>query len=401
MTAVLGDLSQCVSCIHFRPWWTGGQESTCSAYHGGIPDALWLNAVDHRGPADGDNGVRWESDEPYLEWALPADADEPDRSLPAGFDRAGVVDDHGHLHLPKGLHGGQFGKTSGGAKKAAKPKETPDTVVARLHAVVDGQGPTGDDILKGRSTADLRTIAKAAGLKLDPKTPRDELLHHIVRRTVDDRLDAEDAQHLQPVLKLSPAGTVKAAAGAVFDPNGDGTLELRDDPGWSEAEKRRHVADLRAYRDTEFEAVNGLARGNLEPALEAHRDIAQRSLDGLGQIFDHSPLSDDVDVWRGISNGRRLFGDRLDGNLIGFEWRELAPTSTSANESIARRFTTDGEGVLLRLTRVPKGTGAIYLSGREAELLLQGGLHLRVSDDHGNVDTERGIYRLLDVEVLT
>ncbi len=50
----------CVTCIHHRgAMWQGGH---CEAFPGGIPPAILRNDVDHRKPAEDDNGVQWSQD---------------------------------------------------------------------------------------------------------------------------------------------------------------------------------------------------------------------------------------------------------------------------------------------------------------------------------------------------
>jgi hypothetical protein len=74
---MLGPLSQCSTCTRMRSWIeTGQRTSSCEAFPGGIPDAVWTNTLDHRQPVPGDHGLRWESDgQPFPGWALPETAD--------------------------------------------------------------------------------------------------------------------------------------------------------------------------------------------------------------------------------------------------------------------------------------------------------------------------------------
>lgn len=150
----------------------------------------------------------------------------------------------------------------------------------------------------------------------------------------------------------------------------------------------------REYVSSFYYAINGqLRRGDLAGS-------AAREIEAIDAVMDRAALARDVAVWRGIADAERLFGPRLAADLTGFEWRELAYTSTSASRLVAQDFTYQSGQVLMRLL-VPSGTGAMRLSGmgagEQAELLLRRGLHLRVVADRG-ISPEG--YRLLDVEVL-
>lgn len=48
--------TQCVYCRHR----TSGPDQVCAAFPGGIPDAILTNRADHRGPIEGDHGIRFE-----------------------------------------------------------------------------------------------------------------------------------------------------------------------------------------------------------------------------------------------------------------------------------------------------------------------------------------------------
>jgi hypothetical protein len=60
--------SQCFSCAHRDPERT----TTCAAFPGGIPDAMLLDAGDHRKQRPGDRGIRF--------------ARAPGPAVPAGFE---------------------------------------------------------------------------------------------------------------------------------------------------------------------------------------------------------------------------------------------------------------------------------------------------------------------------
>lgn len=82
------DPAQCLTCRHFRSPLDGAPERTCAAFPKGIPYDIWWNQADHRKPAKGDNGVRWESFDgaEFPEWAM-AGATGLGRALSARWPR--------------------------------------------------------------------------------------------------------------------------------------------------------------------------------------------------------------------------------------------------------------------------------------------------------------------------
>lgn len=157
----------------------------------------------------------------------------------------------------------------------------------------------------------------------------------------------------------------------------------------------RQRAALREYQSSFFEAINGqLRRGDVSER------VAQ-TVATLDQAMGVSRITRDIQVWRGVTNAERMFGDALGRDMTGLTWRELAYTSTSAAERFARDFGIKGLGsapVLMRIV-VPKGTSALRLGtlNDQAEVLLERGKTFRVTADRGI--SPQG-YRLLDIEVL-
>ncbi len=114
----------------------------------------------------------------------------------------------------------------------------------------------------------------------------------------------------------------------------------------------------------------------------------------IGQIdaaMEASRTRSDIGVWRGLRDGSLMFGNRLDADLTGMEWREDAYLSTTADGDISTGFALGTNvnrpapnPVLMHLL-VPAGTGAVEASDEryEAEILLERGLTLRIVADRG------------------
>lgn len=165
---------------------------------------------------------------------------------------------------------------------------------------------------------------------------------------------------------------------------------------------RKQRDALKTYESAWFVVINGfLRRAGIVEDKEDER--TQRDIERIDSAMDKSVLPQDVQTWRGLSSAAKLFGDRLEGNLEGFEWQELAYSSTSALEKVADDFMVPRPGqreVKMRVL-VRGGTKGVVISlgglGGQAEILLERGTHWRVVKDRG-VHPTKG-YRLIDVEV--
>lgn len=167
-------------------------------------------------------------------------------------------------------------------------------------------------------------------------------------------------------------------------------------------------AALDGYSSDAQEINDQIRTGKLTPEHEA----TVGEIDG---VMHRSKLDHDIEVWRGVTDGRSIFGgDDLPGDLTGREWTEKAFVSTSADRRVSEAFGgmfngKTGPPVLMRVLG-REGTGAITLSswgsgnplfGGQAEVLLERGLSFRVVADHGVIDHPMlpGGHRTIDVEM--
>ncbi|MFF5228442.1 phage minor capsid protein [Dactylosporangium sp. NPDC000521] len=139
--------------------------------------------------------------------------------------------------------------------------------------------------------------------------------------------------------------------------------------------------------------------GGVDPFdLRAGNTDARNLID---RLMRSSILPEPIQVWRGINQPRLLFGDRVDGSLVGVTASDPSVMSTSTARSVATRYATSSdtgtggvpEPIVMRFTAQP-GVGAVSLGDDDREILLQRGARLTVTADR----RERGM-RILDVLV--
>jgi hypothetical protein len=242
---------------------------------------------------------------------------------------------------------------------------------------------------------------------------RDELAREIAKAAAaDHEIQTKVDAHLETLTPL-PARTQPTKPGAVrqgkFDnpavPARAGTNDspIRwaegQDPGWDEARTKRARSALRAYGRASFE-INESLRGQPVADPIFPREQTRAHIEAIDDLMAASRTTAPMEQWRGLRDARGMFGDRLDGDLTGAEWREDAFVSTSSDMRVSQYFATFGQGGMLMRIQVPAGTGAAQVKDvrGEAEALLQRGLKLRIVADHG---WQPGWgYRLVDVEVV-
>lgn len=206
------------------------------------------------------------------------------------------------------------------------------------------------------------------------------------------------AKKAAAVISQAKSGRAVLDAGQ-FDLSG-----TRRVPGVSDAEMRA----VNEYSDDAQRINSQIRRGTMSTRVA-------RTVRQLDRLMSRSRVEEDVEVWRGSATATDIFGERVAGDLTGFEWTEDAFVSTSADRRIAAQFAGmfgDRDRPVLMRVVAPSGTGALTLSGWEegglglggasqAEVLLERGLRFRVLADR-SVD-EPGIpgkTRVLDVEVV-
>lgn len=236
--------------------------------------------------------------------------------------------------------------------------------------------------------------------------------------TGQDALDAVPAEYL-----AEPGGHFGTYSGELTGPPGMGSQQA-----------------LAEYEGPEYQTTNQHLRGGYREGY-VPEGVPERVVE-IDKTMAVSRSTSDVVVERGVANGDQMFGsdtwhgdvvdwddfdhgtDRWEAgerpNLTGAKWQEKAYVSTSAQAGTADAFVErqvrfqretshvglQGEPVVMRIS-VPAGTGAVQL-GRmgevgpkgpttSAEILLERGLTMQVTADHG---VDEGGIRRLDVEVV-
>ena len=192
--------------------------------------------------------------------------------------------------------------------------------------------------------------------------------------------------------RLAPGVTGQAALDAV--PHGTQSADLTSDERGS----------LHAYTQPQhFLTINGSLRGEILHGAAPAGPVSDRHIANLDHVMQKSRTTENIEVWRGLQGGAdKVFGaNRLAGNMKGLEWHEKGFMSTTVRKTAAQEFTQSSGAVLMRVT-APKGTGAAKLAYHvrdgEGEVVLERGLKLRVTADHG-IDPGWG-HCVLDVEVV-
>lgn len=145
------------------------------------------------------------------------------------------------------------------------------------------------------------------------------------------------------------------------------------------------------------EYVDDVRQGNL--SNEDRADFA-----AVMRVFDHSRLTEDVILMRGVSNPKRTFGEARFGDLTGYEWTDPGLVSTSAYYHGAQEYMHEKRPIVLEI-HAPAGTPAIHLflphprtgvHDDEKEVVLPPGLRYRVT---GDTESGWGV-RIVSVEVV-
>jgi hypothetical protein len=162
------------------------------------------------------------------------------------------------------------------------------------------------------------------------------------------------------------------------------------------------TAALNRYNSHEFVFFNNFLRERRTAEDDFDRETVQ-VINDIDSVMANSKLTKDVTVHRGIRRSRRLFGDSLNGDLTGFEWKELGYSSTTAKESVIEDFAVNigapQGGTVKMKVNVKKGLSAVQLSGMngQAELMLGHDVNWKITKDHG-IDPVSG-HRVLEAEV--
>lgn len=162
-----------------------------------------------------------------------------------------------------------------------------------------------------------------------------------------------------------------AAPVRVVRDHAKGTMTLAGVP---DSQQRDLLLGVLAYSGGTYDDINSFLRGH---GMRGDRAKAEANIGKLRTAMSHSPLQHDVVTYRGLQDGRAVFGDAWNGDLTGHRYREPAFSSTATHRRVVDDFINnrDPAPVEMRLF-VPAGTHAMNLSSDggehidEAELLL-------------------------------
>ncbi|RGC68430.1 Phage minor capsid protein 2 [Micromonospora sp. MW-13] len=182
-----------------------------------------------------------------------------------------------------------------------------------------------------------------------------------------------------PMATVAPPGSLVTGQAALDA----APINVRSDAAYTQlsADERDAVYQ---YRGSLYANLNGALRresGRLPDGFGFHalRDAVRQ----LDRALKKSRLTADVVLHRGIADPLAVFGPAAARPLpVGTRWTEHAYVSSTASRAVAEEF---AKGAAILTIRVPRGTGALQLSGAEyeSELLLGRGLTLRVASDTG------------------
>lgn len=282
------------------------------------------------------------------------------------------------------------------------PASVDDQVRSAVEGVIRGAGGQSGDLvslakvrdeLGGLDRADvdaaLLRLDRARVIQLEPDPHRIALSDRAKAAAIP--LGGEDMHLVSLVVPVDNGDGTDLPAAPERDPLDAAPIDLYASPR-PEALTNRMYRALNGYRDDEYTAVNGQLRGGPETPASTKQVAA------IDDAMQASLLSRDVQVFRGLADARSMFGNRVDGDLTGLQWREDGYLSTSTDLGVANRFAEDGlrdGSPMLMQILVPAGTPGVGMSGPEAELLVDRGHTISVVRDRGVVDGVRQV----DVQV--
>lgn len=201
------------------------------------------------------------------------------------------------------------------------------------------------------------------------------------------QLADEKRRRSEALAEKEPAVTTKVRADAI---HAAPYLRESGGPARNGVDTKDIDSALTYYKGAGYLGINEDLRKGVKNGRE------QEDIDAIDAGM--GPLTSDVEVYRGIRDPAKVFGDAWnDHDVTGLEWRDDAFVSTSGDGRSSNAAFSGANGAVMRIV-APKGTKAVGVTDyAEMELLLDRGLKYRVVKDAGVVDGRRR----LDVEVIS
>lgn len=147
---------------------------------------------------------------------------------------------------------------------------------------------------------------------------------------------------------------------------------------------------IRDYSCEDYHKINNYLRGKAPDMDSYQKKVLDEKINLMSDVLDTKTLSDDMNLYRGLSNPQSLFGDdwrdkplsQLRLENVGKVIYDDGFSSTSIERNIAKTFANTWNGTVMEI-KAPKGSNGIFMGDisqhpYEKEVLLQRGSGFRI-----------------------